>query len=291
MLPAQRPALTPVPPSSYSSTRKRGIRRWAVVLGAALALAVGCRLGAPRADHLMLSSPTAGFGLGLVLLLSTLTTLIQRARDAAEAERARVVRDLHDGAQQRLVHAVITLKLAQRALRTGGDAEALMSEALDHAEEAISELRELAHGVQPPAVSQGGLRAGVESLAARAPVRVVVDVSVRRLPAPLETNAYFIVAEALTNVAKHARASAAVVRARVVDGQLRLQVRDDGVGGARIDGGPGLRGLRDRAESLGGRMRVESPMGGGTLVTVRLPLGPERVEPRRAQPAHYAEVA
>jgi signal transduction histidine kinase len=131
----------------------------------------------------------------------------------------------------------------------------------------------------------------VESLAARAPVPVAIDVRVGRLPAAVETNAYFMVAEALTNVVKHARASAAVVRAVVVDGALRLQVRDDGVGGARIDGGPGLRGLRDRAESLGGRMRVESPMGAGTLVTVRLPLPAERVQPRRIEPVDYAEVA
>jgi signal transduction histidine kinase len=289
MLPVQRPALTSVPPSS--SKRHARIGRAIIVLAGGLLLMVLCKLGAPRADRMMLSSGAAGFGLGLVLLLSTLTTLVQRARDAAESERARVVRDLHDGAQQRLVHAVITLKLAQRALRTGGDTESLMAEALEHAEQAISELRELAHGVQPPAVTQGGLRAGVESLVARTPVRVVVDVRVRRLPAALETNAYFIVAEALTNVVKHARASAAVVRARVVDGCLRIQVRDDGVGGARIDGGPGLRGLRDRAESLGGMLRVESPMGGGTLLTVRLPLPTERIQPTGAPAAHYAEVA
>jgi signal transduction histidine kinase len=278
--------------TSLRERATRGYGHWLVLLGACLLVNVLTQLAMPRADKLMLSSGAAGIGLGLVLVLSALTTLMQRARDAAETERARVVRDLHDGAQQRMVHAVITLKLAQRALRNGGDTGSLMAEALTHAEQAISDLRELAHGVQPPAVSQGGLRAGVESLAERAPVRVTIDVNVGRLAPSVETNAYFIVAEALTNVAKHARASVAIVRAKVADGMLRLHVRDDGVGGARIDGGPGLRGLRDRVESLGGRMRVESPVGGGTLIAVLLPL-PARVErpaPRRAQSAPYAGV-
>jgi signal transduction histidine kinase len=299
MLPIQRPAARPATctPSSHFTLYepgRRGYRHWIILFVASLVVTVSSQLGLPRADQLMLSSGAAGIGLALVLGLSTLTTLVQRARDAAETERSRVVRDLHDGAQQRMVHAVITLKLAQRALRTGGDAEVLMGEALSHAEHAIRELRELAHGVQPPAVTQGGLRAGVESLALRVPVRVTIDVNVGRLPPPVETNAYFIVAEALTNVVKHSRASAALVRAKIADEMLRLQIRDDGVGGARIDGGPGLRGLRDRAESLGGRMRVDSPVGGGTALTVRLPLpagelrGPE---PRRAQPERLAEVA
>ena len=157
---------------------------------------------------------------------------------ATDEERRRVVRDLHDGAQQRLVHTVITLKLRpprrrERARRT---AAALLTEALDHAEQATAELRELAHGILPAVLTQGGLRAGVDALASRMPVPVENGVSVGRLPAAVEATAYFVVAEALTNVAKHARAERAAVTARVEDGTLVVQVRDDGVGGAQRNG-------------------------------------------------------
>ena len=132
-----------------------------------------------------------------------------------------MVRDLHDGAQQRLVHTIITLKLARRALQDEeDDAPALVTEALDHAERATVELRELAHGILPAVLTRGGLRAGVEALASRMPVPVEIDVSVGRLPAAVEATAYFVVAEALTNVAKHARAGHAAVTARVEDGTL-----------------------------------------------------------------------
>ena len=131
---------------------------------------------------------------------------------AADDERRRVVRDLHDGAQQRLVHTVITLKLAHRAAQNEEkDVPALLTEALDHAEQATAELRELAHGILPAVLTRGGLRAGVDALASRMPVPVENDVSVGRLPAAVEATAYFVVAEALTNVAKHARAGRAEV--------------------------------------------------------------------------------
>ena len=191
---------------------------------------------------------------------------------AADEERRRVVRDLHDGAQQRLVHTVITLKLAHRAMQNGEeDAPALLTEALDHAERATDELRELAHGILPAVLTQGGLRAGVDALTSRMPVPVETAVSVGRLPAAVEATAYFVVAEALTNVAKHARAAHAAVTARVGDGALEVQVRDDGVGGARPDGS-GLLGLRDRLAVLDGQLRVESPADGGTLVAADIPL-------------------
>jgi signal transduction histidine kinase len=194
----------------------------------------------------------------------------RQRRRVVEAERQRFARDLHDGAQQRLVHTVITLKLARRTLRTGEYADVLVAEALANAEEAMRELRDLAHGELT--VARGGLRAGVEALAERLSVPVEVDVAVGRLPRSVETNAYFIVAEALTNVVKYARATGALVSARIVDGALCLQVRDDGVGGARIDGGSGLLGLQERAESLGGRLEIDSPPGGGTWIIARLPL-------------------
>ncbi len=191
---------------------------------------------------------------------------------AADEERRQVVRDLHDGAQQRLVHTIITLKLARRAVRNQPkDIPALLTEALDHAERATAELRELAHGILPAVLTQGGLRAGVDALASRMPVPVENAVSVGRLPAAVEATAYFVVTESLTNVVKHARAKGAAVMARVEDGTLRVQVRDDGVGGAR-PAGSGLLGLADRLAVLDGQLRVESPTGGGTLVVADIPL-------------------
>jgi PAS domain S-box-containing protein len=195
-----------------------------------------------------------------------------RIAAAADEERRRLVRDLHDGAQQRLVHTVITLKLAHRAMQNSDeDAAALVTEALDHAERATNELRELAHGILPAVLTQGGLRSGVDALTSRMPVPVETAVSVGRLPAAVEATAYFVVAEALTNVAKHARAAHAAVTARIGDGALEVEVRDDGVGGARPDG-TGLLGLRDRLAVLDGQLRVESPAGGGTLVAADIPL-------------------
>jgi PAS domain S-box-containing protein len=196
---------------------------------------------------------------------------------AADEERRQVVRDLHDGAQQRMVHTVITLKLARRAMRNGDEgAPELLDEALDHAERATDELRELAHGILPAVLTQGGLRAGVDALTSRVPVPVETAVSVGRLPAAVEATAYFVIAEALTNVAKHARAAHAAVTARIGDGALMVQVRDDGIGGARPDGS-GLVGLRDRLTVLDGRLRVESPLDGGTLVAAEIPLSSSTV--------------
>ena len=197
-----------------------------------------------------------------------------RARIAAAAddERRRVVRDLHDGAQQRLVHTVITLQLAQHALAKGTEnAPPLVREALEQAEQAIAEVRELAHGILPAVLTHGGLPAGIDELASRAPVRVELDVSVGRLPAPIEATAYFVVAEALTNVAKHASAGHAKVVARIEDRVLRVEVRDDGVGGAS-PAGTGLVGLADRLAVYDGRLEVDSPPGAGTRLTATLPL-------------------
>ena len=191
---------------------------------------------------------------------------------ATDDERRRVVRDLHDGAQQRLVHTIIMLKLASRALQQDQEeVPALVHEALDNAARANVELRELAHGILPSALTQGGLRAGVEALASRMPVPVEIDVTVGRLAAAVEATAYFVVAEALTNVAKHAHAGHAEVTARIEDGTLAVQVRDDGVGGARPDGS-GLVGLADRLAALDGGLRVESPADGGTLVAATIPV-------------------
>ena len=192
---------------------------------------------------------------------------------AADDERRRVVRDLHDGAQQRLVHTVVTLKMASQALQDGAaDAPALVTEALGHAQHATDELRELTHGILPAVLTHGGLPAGVTALASRMPVPVETDVSVGRQPAAIEATAYFVVAEALTNVAKHAHARSAAVSVLIEDHTLVVTVRDDGVGGATPDGS-GLVGLRDRLATLGGRLRIESPPQHGTLVAADIPLG------------------
>jgi PAS domain S-box-containing protein len=203
---------------------------------------------------------------------SELTASRARVVAASDETRRQIERDLHDGAQQRLVHTVITLKLARRALRRDDEAApTLVDEALDHAEQATVELRELVQGILPPVLRRGGLRAAVEALAARMPVPVAVSMSVGRFAGDVEATAYFVVAEALTNVAKHSGARHATVAAHVEDGTLRLQVRDDGIGGARPDGS-GFLGLADRLAVLDGQLRVESPAGGGTLVAVVIPL-------------------
>jgi signal transduction histidine kinase len=195
-----------------------------------------------------------------------------RVIEAADAERRRVVRDLHDGAQQRLVHTIVTLKLARQGLgQNGGGVPALVQEALEHAEQATAELRELAHGILPSALSRGGLRAGIEALTSRMRVPVGTAISVGRLQAAVESTAYFVVAEALTNVAKHSRATRAEINVLVEDGVLRAQVRDNGVGGAGRNGG-GLVGLEDRLAVLNGTLEVESPTYGGTLITASIPL-------------------
>ncbi len=205
--------------------------------------------------------------------------MASRARVAAAADEARwrIQRDLHDGAQQRLVNTMITLKLARQALgETAGPAVDLVDEALTHAAGANSELRELAHGILPSALTQGGLCGGVEALVSRARLPVSVSVTVNRLPAVLEAGAYFIISEALTNAIKHARASSARITAFVDAQGLWLEVADDGVGGAATNASSGLLGLHDRAAALDGELRIESPPGEGTVVTALLPI-PGRV--------------
>jgi GAF domain-containing protein len=201
-----------------------------------------------------------------------------RARLLTEADEARrrVVRDLHDGGQQRLVHAILTLKNAQQALRENdGSAESLIGEALEQAKQGNAELRELAHGILPPALTHGGLRAGVDAVVERLDLPVQADVPTERFAEELEASAYFIVAEALTNVVKHSHARHADVKAFVDDGMLHVVVRDDGLGGADPEG-HGLLGMADRVTALGGRLDIESPADGGTLLAATLPVSPSR---------------
>jgi signal transduction histidine kinase len=192
---------------------------------------------------------------------------------AADQERRRVVRDLHDGAQQRLVHTIVTLKLAQRAQDNEDheEARALVGEARQQAERANADLRDLAHGILPSVLTRGGLGPAVGALCSRTSIPIEIDISVDRLPAAVEATAYFVVAEALTNIDKHSHAQGAKVTARARNDTLGIRIRDDGVGGACPDGS-GLVGLRDRVEALGGTMTIDSPDGRGTTLVAELPV-------------------
>jgi signal transduction histidine kinase len=200
--------------------------------------------------------------------------IASRARivTAADEARRRLARDLHDGAQQRLVSTVMSLQLAdQRFDRDAVAARQQVRAALGQARDGLAELRELAAGMHPSILTNRGLAAAVEALAQRSTLPVQVRVPDVRYPAHVEAAAYFVVAEALTNAAKHARPSRVQVRVDQHDGTLRVEIDDDGVGGAALHGN-GLRGLKDRVEALGGALRLDSPPGHGTRLQATLPL-------------------
>jgi signal transduction histidine kinase len=200
----------------------------------------------------------------------------ERVVDAAEAERRRIERDLHDGAQQRLVALAMELGRAQAKFADDPDAaRVLVDQAHAQAKEALTELRNLVRGVHPPVLTERGLDAALSGLAALCPVPVDVHVDVPVRPkSSVEAVAYFVVAETLTNVAKHSRASHAkvVVEGHGYPGTLTVMVSDDGIGGAN-PGGPGLSGLADRVSGVDGRLTVESPSGGPTIIAAELPCG------------------
>ena len=192
-----------------------------------------------------------------------------------EAERRRIERDLHDGAQQRLVALAMNLGMAKDKFdKDPPAARVLLDEAHAEAKHAMVELRNLARGIHPAVLSDRGLDAALSSLAGRAPVPVSVDVSVPdRPPAAIETTAYFVVAEALTNIAKHAGATRAAVNVARVNGHLTVEITDDGIGGADVKRGTGLAGLVDRVTAVDGTVHLSSPIGGPTILTVELPCG------------------
>jgi signal transduction histidine kinase len=194
---------------------------------------------------------------------------------AADAERRRIERDLHDGAQQRLVALSLTLGMAESRLTADPAAAApLIAQAREEARLAVQELRELASGIHPALLSERGLGPALEALAARAPVPTTVDgVPSFRVPPQVESAAYFVTAEALTNVAKYAGATSASVTLAIEHGRLLLVIRDDGAGGADPAAGSGLRGLRDRVEALDGQLHIDSPPGLGTTLIAEIPLG------------------
>jgi len=196
-----------------------------------------------------------------------------RIVNAADEERRRIERDIHDGAQQRLVALALQLRTAQRRLRDDSDPEvdSLLAAAVGELQVAVEELRELARGVHPAILTEDGLAAALESLVSRSPFPIELDADEGRLPAPVEATAYFVACEALANVVKHSGATNAKISAQRQNGLLVVTVEDDGVGGAQTNNGSGLRGLVDRVEALGGRLRVESPTGGGTRVVGEIP--------------------
>ena len=203
-----------------------------------------------------------------------LTTSRARIVAAADQARRRIERDLHDGAQQRLVSLALQLRAARAAVPPElGDLGADLDRAAAAAAGALEELRDIARGIHPAILAEGGLRRALQVLARRSPVPVDLQVGAGgRLPEQVEVSAYYVVAEALTNVAKHARASAVSVQVEVAGDVLRVAVSDDGAGGAGFTGGTGLAGLKDRVEALGGRIFLDSPRGAGTTLHVELPL-------------------
>jgi signal transduction histidine kinase len=193
-------------------------------------------------------------------------------------QRRRLERDLHDGAQQRLVSLALTLRMARERLGPdSGEAGHLLDRSREELDEALKELRELARGIHPAVLSDRGLGPAVEALAHRAPLPVeIAELPAERLPEHVELTAYFVISEALTNVAKYASASRASVAVSKHDGRLTLEISDDGVGGADMEAGTGLRGLADRLEAIEGQLEITSAPGGGTTLRATMPLDPYR---------------
>jgi signal transduction histidine kinase len=196
---------------------------------------------------------------------------------AADQERRRIERDLHDGIQQRLVALVLDLRAVQSGLPpVSGDVLVQLGGVVDDLGAALDELRELSRGIHPAILSEGGLAPALKALTRRSSVPAELHADVpTRLPAAAEVAAYYVVSEALANAAKHAEASIVHIDAHLSDGWLRLSVRDDGVGGAARGSGSGLVGLTDRVEALGGILSITSPPGQGTTLIADLPLEPE----------------
>jgi signal transduction histidine kinase len=209
----------------------------------------------------------------LVQLRSTTARLVEAGQDA----RQRIERDLHDGAQQRLL--ALSMTLGQARARAGDGADPRLRAFLDHAaddlQQAITELRELARGIHPMLLTQEGLVSALKALAERAPLPVEISAPSQRFPDTVESTAYFVVSEAVTNAVRHAAASVVYVEVTVAGDEMTVRVSDDGVGGASpaTPGGSGLLGMRDRVVALGGGMTMTSPTGGGTTLVARLPCG------------------
>ncbi|HEY7431638.1 MAG TPA: GAF domain-containing protein [Streptosporangiaceae bacterium] len=248
-----------------------GGRLWGVMIVASVREPLPADTEARLADFTEL----AGTALANTEAQAALVGSRARIVAAADAARRRIQRDLHDGAQQRLVSLALQLRAVQATLPPeAAKAAQQVDDVAAGLADALEELREIARGLHPAILTQGGLRPALQALARQAAVVVRLDVQVaERLPDPAEVAAYYAVAEALTNTAKHARASAAKVEVTAGEGMLRVSVRDDGCGGATFGCGSGLVGLKDRVEALGGRLSLDSPPGAGTVLDIVLPLG------------------
>ncbi|MBQ0962708.1 MULTISPECIES: sensor histidine kinase [Streptomyces] len=245
-----------------------GVGWTAIVLGLGPGMA---RLQAAPARRLLAAGPDTD----LSLRVAELTATRAAALDAHATELRRIERSLHDGAQNRLVSVTVLLGAARRmAARDPSGADELLERAQSAAEQALAELRSVARGILPPVLADRGLAGALSGLAADCgvPCRVEADVP-ERCAASVEATAYFVVAEALTNIAKHSGATRAAVTVRARGGRLRLLVEDDGRGGADEDGGSGLTGIRRRVAALDGTLRLSSPPGGPTTLDVDLPCG------------------
>ena len=244
---------------------------------------------AERLDAVKLIAGQLAVSLDNARLYGELTTSRARIVTAADQARQQIERDLHDGAQQRLVSVALRLRAVQAgAPPDSGELAAQLDSLVNEVTSALDELRELARGIHPVVLVEGGLPAALEALALRSAVPVELDVRVEgRLPEQVEIAAYYVVSEALTNVAKHAEASVVQIQVGIVEGEgaevLRVEVRDDGRGGAAVARGTGLLGLKDRVEALGGRIFLDSPPAVGTTLRVELPLtaADGRVRPAR----------
>jgi signal transduction histidine kinase len=253
-----------------------------LVTGTAAAVSV---LGAARA-HAALGRALLGPGRRerLEERVEVLTESRSRAMDTEIAERRRIERDLHDGAQQRLVSLAMDLGMAKEKIDKDPEAaRELVEEAHGEAKLALSEIRDLVRGIHPAILTDRGLDAALSALSGRSPIPVEVDVRlVDRLPETVETTAYFVATEALSNATKHSGASeadVAVWREQAPEDRLVVEVADDGVGGASPVAGGGLSGLGDRLSALDGRLLVQSPEGGPTLVRAEIPLGATHRKP------------
>jgi PAS domain S-box-containing protein len=192
---------------------------------------------------------------------------------AGDEARKRLERNLHDGAQQRLVGLLLSLRLARARAADDPALGPLLDAAIDELGAALSELRELARGIHPAVLTESGLPAALQVLASRLPLEITIDVPDGRYGEPVEAAAYYVVSESLANVSKYARATTASVSIRTKGERLVVLVEDDGIGGADASRGTGLRGLSDRVSALDGRLSVDSPIGAGTRVRAELPLG------------------
>jgi signal transduction histidine kinase len=206
-----------------------------------------------------------------------------RIVEAADAARRRIERDLHDGAQQRLVALALSLRLLESTLEPDSAASRALAGARADLDAALGELRELARGIHPSVLTDRGLEAALAALAGRSTVPVELALDSRgELPSSVQTTAYFVVAEALTNASKHAHSDRVEVRVAVDEGHAVVEVRDDGSGGVDPARGSGLSGLADRVSALGGTLEIDSPVGAGTTIRARLPLTPPGEASREA---------